>query len=357
MGTAVDVVVSHLHPTLGMEKATLALIQLLKDRGADLRVIVLAGTEADMTLAQSAVIVGGARRGVRRLSLTSARRARGVLRSDAAAIYVGVWVAVPMLIVSFLRRPRRVIVWEHSLVREKWSTSRGLNLLKWAAKALYPRADIVVCVSDLLARDVSDLCPKSSVTTIPNIIDESEGPSTVGSRSSDDFTLLMIGSLSATKNQALAIRAVAALPGVSLRLRIAGDGSTRASLEQLAADLGVGDRVDFLGHLAAVDVGLELGRCDCVVHTAVGETFGYVYFEAAAADRPLVAVHNRLIGSVIPRFAVGRVCEASVGALSSAISEVANTHFRSEDYMVARRNRRDYFGEAAIGDQWMAVLR
>ncbi len=74
------------------------------------------------------------------------------------------------------------------------------------------------------------------------------------------------------------------------RLLVAGDGHLRESLSRLAHSLGVGDSVDFLGHVADTD-GL-LARSSILVAPAPEEPFGLSVVEAMAHGLPVVAARG-----------------------------------------------------------------
>ena len=71
-------------------------------------------------------------------------------------------------------------------------------------------------------------------------------------------------------------------------LTLVGDGPTRRDCEQLAATLGIGDRVRFTGALH--DVIPELDAADIFIHLPKTETFGIVLAEAMARSLPVVTV-------------------------------------------------------------------
>jgi len=98
--------------------------------------------------------------------------------------------------------------------------------------------------------------------------------------------LLSVGRLEAVKRVDLAIRAVAARPGVALR--IAGTGTMRASLEALAESLGVADRVQFLGEVSdETIVDLYAGALG-VIFPPYDEDYGYVTLEAFLSGKPVI---------------------------------------------------------------------
>jgi glycosyltransferase involved in cell wall biosynthesis len=68
---------------------------------------------------------------------------------------------------------------------------------------------------------------------------------------------------------------------------IAGSGPARDRLEQLASNLGVSDRVVFLGFRQ--DVGDLLAACDLVVLPSLREGLSIALLEAMAAGKPIIA--------------------------------------------------------------------
>lgn len=91
------------------------------------------------------------------------------------------------------------------------------------------------------------------------------------------------------------------------RLLIVGDGSDRARLERIAAVIGVGNRVRFVGRVSddalrhayqqAAAFALP-ARC-CLAPRPAGEGFGLVYLEAGAAGLPVVAGRAGAVPEVV----------------------------------------------------------
>lgn len=75
---------------------------------------------------------------------------------------------------------------------------------------------------------------------------------------------------------------------LELHLTLVGDGPSRLSCEQMAATLGIADRVTFTG--ALIDVVPALDAADIFVHLPKTETFGIVLAEAMARGLPTVTV-------------------------------------------------------------------
>lgn len=102
--------------------------------------------------------------------------------------------------------------------------------------------------------------------------------------------------LTAPKGVDVAIRAFAAararLPG--LHLRILGDGPDRARLAALAAELGVADAVDFLGHVAHARVFAELDEAEAAILMSWSERLPNAVKEAMACG--CIALSTRTPG-------------------------------------------------------------
>jgi phosphatidylinositol alpha-1,6-mannosyltransferase len=107
-------------------------------------------------------------------------------------------------------------------------------------------------------------------------------------------TLLSVARLIPRKGIDTLISAMPRLPA-AVQYRIVGRGPDEPRLRQLAASLGVAERVHFLGRLDDQALADEYRRCSLFVlparRTADGELEGYglVYFEAASWGRPVVA--------------------------------------------------------------------
>ncbi|WP_245496710.1 glycosyltransferase family 4 protein [Lichenibacterium ramalinae] len=83
-----------------------------------------------------------------------------------------------------------------------------------------------------------------------------------------------------------AVRLLAIRP--AYHLTIAGQGSDRDRLEQLAATLGVTERLHFVGELDPGEIGVFLAGLDAFLHPSAAETFGLAPVEAAQAGVPVI---------------------------------------------------------------------
>lgn len=109
----------------------------------------------------------------------------------------------------------------------------------------------------------------------------------------DDKVMVSIGRLAPEKNWETLLRAVAKSyqKHPELRLVLIGDGPEKETLETLARDLGIANRVNFTGELEFSDVTAYLKAADIFGFASVTETQGLVTMEAMAAGLPVVAVN------------------------------------------------------------------
>ncbi len=103
------------------------------------------------------------------------------------------------------------------------------------------------------------------------------------------YNIVTIGRLVKRKAIDVLIRALSMVPDASVHLHVLGDGPERTSLEELAAGLGLSNRVHFAGYIDNEDKYRYLTGCDLFALTSLHEGFGIVYQEAMYCGLPIVA--------------------------------------------------------------------
>ena len=117
--------------------------------------------------------------------------------------------------------------------------------------------------------------------------------------------------------------AIAAAAGAHVGLVVVGDGEQRAELEQLAATLGISDRVHFLGMRS--DVPAVIASCDVFVHAAPFEPFGIVCIEAMACGLPVIVPDKGGISEAVREGETGFIyATLDADALARAMIKLAN---------------------------------
>lgn len=118
------------------------------------------------------------------------------------------------------------------------------------------------------------------------------------------------------------IKAFARLPRdlAAARLVIAGDGPSRAALERLAADLGVADRVQFLG--TRTDLTTIFGGVDVAAMSSDFEGLPLFAFECMAHRTPLVATSVGGLPDLIDARSGALVPRRDPDALADALAKL-----------------------------------
>jgi len=151
---------------------------------------------------------------------------------------------------------------------------------------------------------------------------------------------------------------VAAIPAA--RLVIVGDGPERSRLESLTAALGVGDAVDFLGHLPRDDAERTLARAWAqAVPSRWEEPFGLVAAEAMMRGTAVVATGpSGLAEQVIDGETGYLVPPSDEAALARMLAHVLGDRAGAERLGAAGRLRAlDLFGEDRHVESVLGVFR
>jgi glycosyltransferase involved in cell wall biosynthesis len=104
--------------------------------------------------------------------------------------------------------------------------------------------------------------------------------------------LLYIGRLDREKHVYVLLEAMAKLPKASkISLEIVGTGSQSAELQKLTSELGIQDRINFLGEVTESELLVKLGESSAFVMPSVQELQSMATLEAMAAGRPIIAAN------------------------------------------------------------------
>jgi len=136
---------------------------------------------------------------------------------------------------------------------------------------------------------------------VPNIIDLQRFAPAARRTSPAAPVILVARHLQALYDNASAVRAFAlvraSVPGAQLVL--AGDGPERATLAQLAQQLGVADCVRFAGHVDNAAMPALYGACDIVLNPSLADNMPISVLEALASGVPVVSTDVGGIGALL----------------------------------------------------------
>lgn len=186
---------------------------------------------------------------------------------------------------------------------------------------------------------------------IPNIVERkfTEMPLIQPPCSSTEFFFINISLLIEKKgiHHLLAAYAEAFGADRSVGLKIGGDGVERSRLEALAVELGVADRVRFLGALTREQVADQIANANAFVLSSQYETFGVVVIEAMALGKPVIVTRCGGPESIVRKEDGLLVPPNDILALASAMRSLRANHaqYHAQEIRSACIAR---FGEAAV---------
>jgi glycosyltransferase involved in cell wall biosynthesis len=155
-----------------------------------------------------------------------------------------------------------------------------------ACVAAMARADLVVANSSWAARRCEEIAGRPLPVRVVHL--GADVPP-AAHQSNGAVRLVTVGHLVARKRHETVLRALARLdPARRPEYLVIGDGPCRDPLHRLAADLGVADRVRFLGQLPNPEAVARAATCDLFVMPGVEEPFGVAFVEAMAAGLPAI---------------------------------------------------------------------
>lgn len=155
----------------------------------------------------------------------------------------------------------------------------------------------------------------------------------------------IIGRLVPIKDHQTALRTIAQLPGV--HLAVIGDGERRAHVERQAQELGIADRVHFLGW--RFDIPSVIAGLDVVLLTSLNEGTPVSLIEAAACGKPVVTTDVGGARSVVTDGVTGKLAAAGdANGLSEALAELLGSPRLRERMGVEGRLSVMRFSEARL---------
>jgi glycosyltransferase involved in cell wall biosynthesis len=207
-------------------------------------------------------------------------------------------VVIAVLARWLLRTPR--IVYTHHFVRGKPGRLEGALM-----GLIYRSCDRWTGVSRLVCDTMEAAFPglQGRMTTVPNAVADSfwaAQPHRPAQIPASRKIFLQMARFVPFKNQKLVVEALQALaPSIRDRLCVvfAGDGPTRAAIEQSA--IGLGDAVCFLGAVEHRDMPALVAAADFGLFPSEEEGFGIAAAECLAAGKPVLALRNRLMQEVL----------------------------------------------------------
>lgn len=154
-----------------------------------------------------------------------------------------------------------------------------------------------------------------------------------------------VSRLEAEKNPKFLLRGIARLKermDESFRLLLIGEGSMRAELEKMTAELGISEEVVFVGNVENTELKHYLNACELFLFASKSETQGIVLAEAMAAGTPVVAVHAVGSDDIVKDGVNGFLTEEEESRWAEKVIEAAQPENRFKMKKAALKEAQNY---------------
>lgn len=225
--------------------------------------------------------------------------------------------------------------------------------MKLAEKA-FIQAKKCIAVSPELSKLLETQIPKTfgHWIWIPNVVADRFNQPTQRGNQTRPLRFLNLALMTEKKGQADLLEAfkLGLGQGLQAELWFGGDGPIRTNLEQLAKDLGIADKVRFLGMVAPGKVPVLLEKVDVMVVSSHYETFGVVAAEALMAGVPVIATRCGGPECIVSETDGLLVPIKNPKALGQAMLQLAQ-NIASYDPMKISKHAKERFSGEAVAKQ------
>jgi glycosyltransferase involved in cell wall biosynthesis len=200
---------------------------------------------------------------------------------------------------SFAVRHPRHVCWLNHRMREYYDLwPRFSQSLSWKGRLKERTRRFMMHRVDryLLTRNVTRLFAQSKTIqerlmkwgNIPSEVLYPPPPRRAYRTEAYDNVIFTVSRLHALKRVGLLLQAMKHVKSQDVRVVVAGTGEEESQLRQLAGELGIAERVQFLGWVDEPTLLSHYARCRAVFFAPFMEDFGFVTLEAGRSKKPVI---------------------------------------------------------------------
>lgn len=231
------------------------------------------------------------------------------------------------------------------------------KLLAGLFRKIWSRASAVVANSEGLKSLASQFMPELDIQVIPNGIDTEKFHPAENQKLTKPLKALTVCRLISRKRIDLLIKAVAAAKdlGLDIQLNIAGEGNLAEQLQKLSADIGVTDRVSFLGRITAEEMP-DLYRGNHIfVMSSAHEGMSNAILEAMASGLPIITTRCEGVEELISDNGIV-VDQADPKLIAEAIKALTDDE-NSYHTMAAAGKHAQKFTWKSVAEQYLSCYQ
>ncbi|CAL2080221.1 Glycosyltransferase involved in cell wall bisynthesis [Tenacibaculum sp. 190524A05c] len=206
----------------------------------------------------------------------------------------GVWLCPQYVGAKYAVQNNIPLVFSCHGMYQPWLWKKGtlkkkiyLNLV---SKKWFKKANIIHSITDNETKNIKKYFPKNSYFEIPNLISFSENSNEF---KADGKYIFYLGRLNKTKGIDILIKAFAQLNNKNIQLKIAGGfNEYKAELDKLVHELGLSERVSFLGEVKGNEKTKLIREAWVMASPTFSDVIGMVNLEAALNKTPMITTHK-----------------------------------------------------------------
>lgn len=268
-----------------------------------------------------------------------------------------------MRLVRFTTFIKRLICTAHS-------SNEGGKFRMLAYKLTQKQGDLLTNVSEEAVEAFVDkgACNPDRIIALHNGIDTSKYHFSEKSRltyrrkigvNADEILILAVGRLTEAKDYPNLLNAFVSLLLTTerkVKLAIVGDGEKRQELKILAEELGIEDKVHFIG--LSHQVPQWMSAADLFVLSSAWEGFGLVVAEAMATERVTVATDSGGVGEVVSKYGF-LVPPRDSHALSGSLKQALEMPEDEKQALgaKAREHVEQHYSLLVISKKWLSLYQ
>ncbi|MGH8107789.1 MAG: glycosyltransferase [Arenimonas sp.] len=221
--------------------------------------------------------------------------------------------------VPYVISPRGMLVKDLIKRRSRWLKTAWIALIEkknlFFASGVHSTSKMET--EEMLALDIQ---LQSLPFEIPNGVALPALSKQLDIRASEIPFVLALGRISWKKQLELSMQAVAKVPDLNFVIAGPDDENLTPALRQMAAGLGIADRVRFAGSVSGVEKDQLLQQALALMITSISENFGNVVLESMAAARPVLCVPQVGAAEIVVASQAGAVVNPEAESLAEILS-------------------------------------